>query len=57
MQYDKRLEFLSNQVRKGIPIDFGEAIEVIDYQTYLKKNKPIKKNILNWIKQLFNKEY
>jgi len=31
----KRLEELSDQVRMGIPIDFSEAIEVIEYQTEL----------------------
>ena len=33
---DKRLENLSDMVRKGIPIDIGDAFEVIDYQTRLR---------------------
>jgi hypothetical protein len=36
---DKRLEELSDKVRRGIPISMSEAIEVIDYQETLKKNK------------------
>jgi hypothetical protein len=33
---DDRLEILSDMVRKGQPIDFSEAIEVINYQENLK---------------------
>ena len=33
---DDRLEILSDMVRKGQPIDFLEAIEVIDYQENMK---------------------
>lgn len=36
---DNRLEELSNKVRSGIPISMGEAMEVIEYQEQLKKNK------------------
>ena len=36
---DNRLEELSNKVRNGIPISMGEAMEVIEYQEQLKKNK------------------
>ena len=36
---DERLERLSDQVRRGIPIDFSEAIEVIDYQMKLKQER------------------
>jgi hypothetical protein len=54
--YDERLEFLSDQVRKGIPIDLNEAIEVINYQNYLKKNRPVKKSILNWIKNILKRK-
>ena len=36
---DERLEQLSDRVRMGIPIDFIEALEVIEYQENLKKNK------------------
>ena len=31
----KRLEELSDQVMMGIPVDFSEALEVIEYQTEL----------------------
>ena len=34
---DERLEMLSDKVRMGVPIDFSEAIEVIDYQMKLKQ--------------------
>ena len=33
---DDRLVILSDMVRKGQPIDFSEAIEVINYQENLK---------------------
>ena len=36
---NERLERLSNQVRRGIPIDFSEAIEVIDYQQRLQQER------------------
>jgi hypothetical protein len=39
MNKDARLELLSDKVRKGIPIDLSEAIEVIDYQTKLRLYK------------------
>ena len=39
---DDRLEILSDMVRKGQPIDFSEAIEVINYQKNLKLER--KKN-------------
>ncbi len=34
---DKRLEFLSDEVRKGNPIGLKEAMETIEYQSGLKK--------------------
>ena len=36
---DERLEMLSDKVRKGVPIDFSEAIEVIDYQMKLQQER------------------
>ena len=36
---DERLEMLSDRVRRGIPIDFSEAIEVIDYQQRLQQER------------------
>ena len=36
---DQRLEDLSDKVRRGTPIGFAEAIEVINYQTNLKAEK------------------
>ena len=36
---DDRLEMLSDKVRMGEPIDFHEAIEVIDYQMKLKQER------------------
>jgi hypothetical protein len=35
---DKRLEELSDEVRKGHPIGLGEALEVIEYQQKLRKD-------------------
>ena len=49
---DERLEYLSDQVRKGIPLDFAEALEVIEYQSSMrgkKKSSPWRK-CLDWIK-------
>ena len=56
MVMDKRLENLSDMVRKGIPIDIGDAFEVIDYQTRLrveranKQDKTIIGRIVNFFK-------
>jgi DNA-binding transcriptional regulator/RsmH inhibitor MraZ len=36
---DERLEMLSDKVRMGVPIDFKEAIEVIDYQMKLQQEQ------------------
>ena len=36
---DERLEMLSDKVRMGVPIDFSEAIEVIDYQMKLQQER------------------
>lgn len=48
---DKRLEELSDKVRRGVPIGMGEAMEVIEYQEQLKKNKlPFTDRILKFFK-------
>jgi hypothetical protein len=48
---DKRLEELSDKVRRGTPILMSEAIEVVEYQEMLKKNKlPFTDRILNFFK-------
>jgi hypothetical protein len=36
---DKRLEFLSDEVRKGNPIGMREAMEVVEYQEVLRKER------------------
>ncbi len=36
---DERLEMLSDKVRMGVPIDFSEAIEVVDYQMKLQQER------------------
>ena len=38
---DVRLDELSDKVRCGIPISFVEALEVIEYQSTLRKEKKI----------------
>ena len=38
-----RLEELSDKVRKGVPIDFEEALEVIEYQENLRAEREAKK--------------
>ena len=48
---DKRLEELSDMVRRGNPISMVEAMEVIEYQEQLKKNKlPYIDRILKFFK-------
>ena len=48
---DKRLEELSDKVRRGTPISMSEAIEVVEYQEMLKKNKlPLTGRIVNFFK-------
>jgi hypothetical protein len=48
---DKRLEELSDKVRRGTPISMSEAIEVVEYQEMLKKNKlPLTDRVLNFFK-------
>lgn len=50
---DSRLEFLSDQVRRGIPISLSEAIEVAQYQSELKKLREKNKSI-GWWKRFIN---
>ena len=48
---DKRLEELSDKVRRGTPILMSEAMEVVEYQEMLKKNKlPFTDRILKFFK-------
>jgi hypothetical protein len=49
---DKRLEELSDKVRRGIPIRMEEAIEVIEYQEALKAHKKttLKDRFINFFK-------
>ncbi len=48
---DKRLEELSDRVRRGTPISMSEAIEVVEYQEMLKKNKiTLKDRFINFFK-------
>ena len=48
---DKRLEELSDKVRRGTPILMSEAIEVVEYQEMLKKNKiTLKDRFINFFK-------
>ena len=48
---DKRLEDLSDKIRRGTPVSMSEAIEVIEYQQMLRKNKvSIKDRIINFFK-------
>ena len=39
MTRDETLEALSNKVRKGEPVDFLEAIAVINYQETLRRER------------------
>ena len=48
---DKRLEELSDKVRRGEPIKMSEALEVVEYQEMLKKNKvSLKDKFINFFK-------
>jgi hypothetical protein len=48
---DKRLEYLSDKVRRGTPIKMNEALEVVEYQEMLKRNKlSFTDKILNFFK-------
>ena len=49
---DKRLAELSDMVRRGIPIRMEEAIEVIEYQEALRKNRKqsLKDKFINFFK-------
>jgi hypothetical protein len=48
---DKRLDELSDKIRVGTPVSFTEAIEVIEYQSQLKKNKiGLKDKFINFFK-------
>jgi hypothetical protein len=48
---DKRLEELSDKVRRGEPIKMSEVLEVVEYQEMLKKNKlSFTDRILNFFK-------
>ena len=48
---DNRLEELSDKVRRGIPVSMEEAVEVIEYQEQLRKNKlPYIDKILKFFK-------
>lgn len=49
---DERLEMLSDKVRMGEPIDFSEAIEVIDYQMKLKQER-INNSWVNRVRRFF----
>ncbi len=42
MKKDKRLELLSDEVRKGNPIGLREAMEVVEYQTQLKNEREVR---------------
>ena len=48
---DKRLEELSEKVRRGEPIKMSEALEVVEYQEMLKRNKvTLKDRFVNFFK-------
>ena len=48
---DKRLEDLSDKIRRGTPVSMSEAIEVIEYQQMLRKNKvSLKDRIINFFR-------
>lgn len=48
----ERLERLSNKVRRGMPVDFTEAIDVMAYQEILKEQRQhsLWKRFKHWLK-------
>jgi len=49
MKKDERLEQLSDDVRRGIPVDVDEAFEVIAYQGMVQEHR----KSLPWWKRIF----
>ena len=55
-EMDERFEALSDKVRMGIPIDFSETLEVIEYQERIqaehkaKRSKNIIGRLMRWIR-------
>ena len=48
---DKRLEDLSDKIRRGTPVSMSEALEVIEYQQMLRNNRvSLKDKIINFFK-------
>ena len=48
---DKRLEDLSDKIRRGTPVSMTEALEVIEYQQMLRNNRvSLKDKIINFFK-------
>jgi hypothetical protein len=50
---NERLEKLSDEVRRGTPIGFNEALEVIAYQEELKRNRKPKTILKKFFNKLF----
>ena len=52
---NEQLEFLSDQIRKGIPVGMLEAIAVIEYQTRLRREREYNSmfnRAKRWIKRI-----
>ena len=49
---DERLEQLSDKVRMGQPVGFAEALEVIEYQQMLRRERESKKS---WFTKMIEK--
>ena len=52
---DQRMEELSDLIRKGIPIDFKDALAVVKYQEDLRKNITKHNTFIEKIGIFFNK--
>jgi hypothetical protein len=48
---DERLEILSDKVRRGEPIEFSEAIEVVVYQERLRQER--KQSFIGKVRRFF----
>ena len=51
MRKYERLEKLSTDVKCGIPVNFSEALEVIEYQAILKSERTLCDDFLEWVKE------
>jgi len=56
---DKRLEGLSDKIRRGSPVSISEAIQAIEYQAAIRKQRAAKETlfarIIRWVRGKYTK--